>query len=69
MKALLQTLFVSALAGAVLGCGSDDSNKPTTKDEVTQFKGDPKSPALQKSLQGHFGGGTAPAAPSAPSGG
>ncbi len=68
----MKTLGFALLAlFALVGCKSDDSSKPPTGQEISEFKGNPNSPELQKALQGHFGGppstpppaaGTAPAA-------
>jgi hypothetical protein len=62
--------FFSIVATAALlaGCGSSSNGGPPTKADVQAFKGNPKSTALQKALQAHFGGQSAPTPPPAPAG-
>ncbi|HWD39532.1 MAG TPA: hypothetical protein VG944_11835 [Fimbriimonas sp.] len=56
---------VVGVAVLLAGCGSNDAAKPSTTAEVTQFKGNPKSPNLQKVLKAHFAGGGPPPPPPA----
>jgi len=47
------------------GCSKQESSV-STKEDVTKFQGDPKSPDLQNALKAGFGAAPKPGAPATP---
>jgi hypothetical protein len=54
MKVSLFLIALGAVTIFTAGCGGENTPKPSTQQEVTKFKGNPKAPALQQALKAGF---------------
>jgi hypothetical protein len=68
MKTAILTILLGALAFCFAGCSGNDTAKVSNQQEITKFKGNPKSPALQQVLKAGFGAAAPKGAPQPPAG-